>query len=151
MDLRYDLLLHGVQLIGAARDGELAGLTVHRACQLAEDLVLVGLGDQSHTRRLVEASGAFGVSVLDVDQISLAWRFGNFTSAELNKWEGLDWLTLETGAPIFRGGLLGLDCRVEETVYVGSARTRLFIGRIVAATVFRHDKEPLPFFQDDYL
>ena len=55
MELRHDMLAHGVNIVCAAHDGHRGGLAVAWATQVSVDHVLICVGAQSATRELILA------------------------------------------------------------------------------------------------
>jgi len=148
MEHTHDMLTHGVNIVTAAHDGKRAGLAVAWATQVGTDHVLVCIGKQSHTRELILASRAFGLSVLAADQLDVSKRFGLQSSRKVDKFEGLGTHTLETGSPLLDDCALALDCRVAAVHEHGTAR--LIVGEIVAAERIRESCEPLLYRESDY-
>lgn len=148
MKLRHDMLTHGVNVVTAAHEGKRAGLAIAWATQISKDRVLIAVGEQSATRPLILASGAFGLCVLAKDQLALAQLFGRRTSADTDKFRGLVVHTAETGSPLLDDCIWVLDCRVEAVHDAGYEK--LIVGRIVAATQPRPDAEGLTYREEDY-
>ena len=100
MELRHDMLAHGVNVVCAQHEGKLGGLAVAWATQVAQDRVLICVGKQSATRELILASKAFGLSVLARDQIQVARAFGTRSSREVDKFKDASYHTAATGSPL---------------------------------------------------
>ena len=65
------------------------------------------------------------------------------------RFEGAEWTTLETGAPVLAGALAAFDCRVVDTKDFGSHT--LFFGEVVGmASSERTDGAPLVYFNRGY-
>jgi flavin reductase (DIM6/NTAB) family NADH-FMN oxidoreductase RutF len=148
MQLTHDMLTHGVNIVCAEHDGQRGGLAVAWATQIATDRVLICVGQQSATRELILASEAFGLSVLGANQVEVARAFGRRSSRNVDKFEGLDYHTSETGSPLLDDCAIALDCRVETVFERGSQR--LIVGRVVAAERRREACEPLIYREADY-
>ena len=148
MRLRHDMLTHGVNIVCAEHKGKRGGLAVAWATQTGTERLLICVGSQSATRDLILSSGAFGLSVLARDQVETGRLFGQHSSRDVDKFEGLPWHTAETGSPLLDDCLLALDCRVEEVHNRGSAK--LIVGRIVAAERRREGGDPLVYREEDY-
>ena len=148
MNLRHDMLNHGVNVVTAEHEGKRGGLAVAWATQVATERVLICVGAQSATRELILASNAFAVNVLRRDQLDLARRFGGRHSNEVDKFEGLHIHVAETGAPLLDDCAVSLDCEVQD-VY-GEGPEKLIIGRVVAAEFHGTDYEPLIYRESDY-
>jgi flavin reductase (DIM6/NTAB) family NADH-FMN oxidoreductase RutF len=148
MELRYDMLNHGVNVVAAEHEGRRGGLAVAWATQTATDHVLVCIGQQSATRELILESGAFGLSVLAREQIEVARLFGTKSSRDVDKFAALACHTGRTGSPLLDDCALTLDCEVERVFDLDGQK--LIIGRVLAAEQFRDDYEPLIYRQEDY-
>ncbi len=148
MDLRHDMLTHGVYIVCAQHGERRAGLAVAWATQLATDRLAICVGSQSATRALILDAQAFGFSALGADQVDIARRFGRQSSRTVDKLAGLGWHTAVTGSPLLDDCLLALDCRVEAVHDVGASK--LIVGRIVAAERRREQGAPLIYREEDY-
>lgn len=148
MKLRHDIIASGVNVVTAAHDGKRAGLAVAWATQVATDHVLVCVGPQSSTRRLILDSGAFGLSGLATGQLDVARLFGMESSGTVDKFEIVPTHTLETGSPLLDECVFALDCRVVETFDFGDEK--LIIGRVARAEEVRSEWLPLIYREEDY-
>jgi 3-hydroxy-9,10-secoandrosta-1,3,5(10)-triene-9,17-dione monooxygenase reductase component len=142
------MLTHGVNVVCAQHDGEIGGLAVAWATQVGTDRLLICVGQQSATRRLILASQAFGLSVLARDQLDIARLFGRTSSRHVNKFERIAYHTAQTGAPLLDDCAIALDCRVEVVHDLGTQK--LIIGRVVSAERVREAYEPLTYREEDY-
>jgi flavin reductase (DIM6/NTAB) family NADH-FMN oxidoreductase RutF len=148
VELRHDMLTHGVYIVCAQHQGKLAGLAVAWAAQVARDRILICVGKQSATRQSILASGAFGLSALTREQVEVARLFGRTSSRRVDKFEGLGYHTLETGSPLLDDCAATFDCRVD-AVHDDDSR-KLIIGQIVAHEQFKRRYEPLIYHEEDY-
>jgi flavin reductase (DIM6/NTAB) family NADH-FMN oxidoreductase RutF len=154
MELRHDMLTHGVNVVCAHHEGRSGGLAVAWATQVAKNLILICVGAQSATRELILDSGAFGLSVLTANQLEIARHFGTQSSRTVDKLEGVWYHTAETGSPLLDDCAATFDCRVH-TIHDLDADARhptdkLIIGKIVAAEQIVGDYEPLIYRETDY-
>jgi flavin reductase (DIM6/NTAB) family NADH-FMN oxidoreductase RutF len=148
MDLRHDMLTHGVHVVCAQHQGKRGGLAVAWATQVGSNAILICVGQQSATRELILASSSFGLSVLARDQLDLARRFGSGSSRRVDKFEGLACHTAQTGSPLLDDCALAFDCEVREVFELGTQR--LIVGHIVSAECLRDQYEPLIYKEEDY-
>ncbi|MEA4910439.1 MAG: flavin reductase family protein [Chloroflexi bacterium] len=139
----------GVSVVTSAMDGQRHGMTVNSftSISLEPPIVAVTLGHPTRTYRLVHESGVFGVTILSAAQRELSDRFAGRGVNEEDRFEGLDTVTLATGAPFLAGGLAFVDCRVVYN-YAMPAST-LFIGQVVA-TRSEPSVEPLIYLNRSY-
>ncbi|MBN1640287.1 MAG: flavin reductase [Anaerolineae bacterium] len=148
MQLRHDMLTHGVYVVCAAHEGVRGGLAVAWGTQVGTDRMLICVGAQSATRPLILDAGAFGLSVLRADQLEVARAFGRRSGKTVDKLAGVAYHTAETGAPLLDDCALAFDCRVVAVHDLG--RQKLIVGQIVAAERFADDYQPLVYREDDY-
>jgi flavin reductase (DIM6/NTAB) family NADH-FMN oxidoreductase RutF len=140
----------GVTVVTSRAGEEIHGMTVNAflSVSLAPPTVLVSLSKGARTERLVREGRVFAVNILGADQSPLSDRFaGRHKDKEGNRFDGFEWSPEATGAPIFKGVLAWLDCKLV-TAFDGGDHT-LFLGEAVAA---RSDDQasPLLFFQSRY-
>lgn len=148
MELRHDMLAHGVNVVCAQHDGKRGGLAVAWGTQLGTDRVLICVGSQSATRELILSSGAFGLSILRDDQRDVARAFGTRSSRDVDKLSEVAHHTAQTGSPLLDDCAIALDCSVDAVHESGHAK--LIIGRIVVAERRSEQYEPLIYRQEDY-
>jgi len=148
MRLRHDMLTHGVYVVAAQHEGKIGGLAVAWATQVGTNRLLICVGQQSATRELVLASGAFGLSVLTREQLDIARRFGRGSSRKANKFEGIRYHTADTGSPLLDECAATFDCRVSAVYDHGTQK--LIVGEIVAAERLKEEYEPLIYHQEEY-
>jgi flavin reductase (DIM6/NTAB) family NADH-FMN oxidoreductase RutF len=122
-----------VWIVTAAHDGERAGLvaTFVAPSSIVPEMprVIAGIAKTHATWKLIDASGAFAVHLVDESQSELVWRFGLQSSRDVDKFAGLDVDIATTGSPIVRSASAWLDCRVETRMDIGD-RT-VFLGEVV--------------------
>ena len=148
MELRHDMLTHGVYVVSAQHQGALGGLAVAWATQVGSNAILICVGQQSATRELILASKAFGLSVLARDQVDVGRRFGSGSSRRVNKFEGIAYHAGKTGSPLLDDCAMTFDCEVRQVYDLGTQK--LIVGHILSAERFRDEYEPLIYRQEDY-
>jgi len=67
MDLRHDMLTHGVNVVTSAHEGRRGGFACAWATQMGTKRVVICAGEQSTTREMILSSGSFGLNVLADD------------------------------------------------------------------------------------
>jgi len=85
----------------------------------------------------------FGVNVLSEWQEQLSVRFSGL---EDGRFDGVDWYADKTGAPLLRGALAVLECRVTKTVEAGDHA--ILIGEVIRAE--SQTGRPLIYFDRGY-
>lgn len=114
---------------GEARCG-LAATSVVSLC-VEPPTLIVCVARGSSTLPTMRAAQAFGVNLLAASQRDIAERFaGRDGRRGAARFEGADWTTLATGAPILVGALAAFDCTLEEAIERHSHA--ILIGRVRA-------------------
>jgi len=123
----------GVTIVTASYDGNQHGMTVSSftSISLEPALVTISLHATSRTSELINKSNAFGLTILSAEQTQLSELFAGRTNENENRLAGVETETLMTGAPLIKGGLAWLDCRVVHSYAAGM--NTLFVAEVVAA------------------
>jgi flavin reductase (DIM6/NTAB) family NADH-FMN oxidoreductase RutF len=139
----------GVAIVTSIHEHVRHGMTVSSftSLSLTPPQVLIALSHEARTRPLITESGIFGVSILASDQSEISDRFAGRIPDNLDRFEGLETFSLETGAPFLRGGLACFDCRVVNTL--DSGEHTIFIAEVLAAQTFSN-QNPLIYFDRQY-
>jgi flavin reductase (DIM6/NTAB) family NADH-FMN oxidoreductase RutF len=98
--------------IGPERGGLTATWILPASIDRQRPMLLVGLGPNHYTTRLIERSGAFGAHLLRADQSDLAWTFSENSGRDRDKLAGLPLDAVATGSPILKECHAWFDCRV---------------------------------------
>ncbi|MGC8855887.1 MAG: flavin reductase family protein [Anaerolineae bacterium] len=140
----------GVAIVTAAHGNERHGMTINSFTSVALEppLISVSLQTTTRTHRLVSLAGAFGVTILSAEQKELSERFAGRVAAEENRLAGLETETLVTGAPVLKGGLASLDCRIVQTIQAGT--NTLFLAEVMAVHSENSDHQPLVYYNRGY-
>ena len=139
----------GVTLV-TARDGRGAhGMTVSSftSVSLEPPRILISLERTARTHGIIEAGGAFGVSILEESQSDLAERFAGRIGDGEDRFAGVEYDLTPTGVPIPRQSLAYFECRVVEAF--PAATHTLFVGDVLSGRQMRQ-AQPLVYFQRDY-
>jgi flavin reductase (DIM6/NTAB) family NADH-FMN oxidoreductase RutF len=138
----------GVTIVTARAGDRVHGMTVSAfsAVSLDPPLVLVCAEQSSNTLPLIEAGRVFAVNVLARDQEALSNRFASKRD-EWRRFEGVEYDAGATGAPLLRGAVANIDCRVVSSHTHGDHI--VFIGEVEDVRV-RSDAEPLLYFSGGY-
>ncbi|MGY8638676.1 flavin reductase family protein [Bradyrhizobium sp. 14AA] len=112
-------LTGGVSVITAGRGRDITGMTVTSVTSLSVDppTLLVSINRDASSFPLIRRYGAFGVNILNADQLDVAERFagkGGLKGAD--RFAGAQWVTSVSGVPLLVGALSAVDCEVEEIV-----------------------------------
>ena len=135
-------MIHGIQVIGAARDGVARCYTSHWVMQVSfeEPIVLASVSPKHDTYPLLVASGRFSVSMLAADQVAEGQyfsypgrRFHLMANEFVEDWDGL---------PIVPNAIAHLRCEVEQRLTVLGDH-ELFLARVTATKEGRLKDPPL--------
>lgn len=120
-----------VVAVGAAAEGRKNAMTAAWVTQVSfsPSLLAVSVAPERYTHSLIEAAGAFSVSVLREDQEDVAKDLGSRSGARGDKLKGYKIGTRKTGAPILEEAGAYYDCRVVAKHKVGDHT--LFVGEVV--------------------
>ena len=120
----------GVAIVTSTFDGLSHGMTVNSLASVSLDppIVTDSLANQSRTWNLVNSSQVFAVTLLDAAQQPLADKFAGKIPEGSDRFEGLETLTLVTGAPLLKGGRAYLDCVVIHTFPLNNST--IFVGEV---------------------
>ena len=136
------LFTYGLYAVTAKHGEEASGMTANWLIQTSFDPPLITLAAEvdSHTRQLIEASGAFAVNVYESGQRELAGGLGRTFAKHPDKLAGLTWKPGPvTGSPLLADALAWVECRVQSTHPSGDHQ--LFVAEVVEAG---HNREGLP-------
>ncbi len=138
----------GVSIVTACSGDAIHGMTVSafNAVSLDPPLVLVCAEKTTNTLPLIAAGGVFAVNVLAADQQALSNKFAS-KEDEWARFDGLDWIRAETGAPILSGTLAAIDCRVVGALDAGDHV--IYLGEVVWSRVDAQ-REPLLYVSGGY-
>jgi flavin reductase (DIM6/NTAB) family NADH-FMN oxidoreductase RutF len=137
----------GVTIVTARTGDRVHGMTVSAFTEVSLDppLVLVCADRKSNTLPVIEAAGVFAVNVLARDQQALSKRFAS-KEDEWRRFDGLETDVGATGAPLLRGVVANLDCRVIAAHPHGDHV--VYVGRVEEVRSF--DREPLLYYRGTY-
>lgn len=135
----------GVTVVTAAHDGELAGLTANAfsSVSLQPPMVLVCVGRDSQSERIIRAAGLFAVHILAADQEEVAERFAR--SSGTAKFGLSDWSPGPSGTPLMDRYLSRLLCRLSATHEGGDHL--IFVGEVESLGIRPDLTVPLTYFQ----
>lgn len=137
----------GVAIVTARAGDRVHGMTVSafNAVSLDPPLVLVCAEQSSNTLPLIREGGIFAVNVLARDQEVLSSKFASKRD-EWRRFEGVEYDAGATGAPLLRGAVANIDCRVVGAHEHGDHV--VFIGEVQEVRV--RNVEPLLYLSGGY-
>ncbi len=130
----------GVTVMTAGGDGPRCGVTASsfNTVSLDPPLILWSLGLKAPSLTTFREAGHFAVNVLAAGQKDIALQFARPAA---DKFAGVDTFTGVTGAPLIRGALAHIECRIWSR-YPGGDH-EIMLGEVV--TLRRGDGAPLVF------
>ncbi len=140
----------GVAIVTGHHQGQVHGMTANsfNSIALTPPTVLVALNQHTRTQHLVKEGGAFAVTILDTTQVALAKRFAGQIETEQARFEGVETFSMVTGAPLIKGGLAFLDCKVVNSFDVGG--TTVFLGEVLDFKKDADGRDPLLYFNRNW-
>lgn len=122
----------GVAIVTSVDNMEKHGMTVNSFISISIEppMICVTLANDTRTKKMVEKSHVFGVTILSDLQEEIANRFSGRIPDIENRFQELGFFTMESGVPFLVDGLGFLDCVVKYT-YVMKNST-LFIGEVIS-------------------
>lgn len=139
-----------VAVIACGSAGARAGLTATAVASLSDrpPMLLVCVNQAAGAHDMIVKAGAFSVNLLSSLQQGVAEKFAGRSGIKgEDRFAGLKWGTLATGAPILDDALASLDCELAEQ-HTFTTHS-IFIGK-VAGGRFNGEAEPLLYFRGDY-
>ena len=140
----------GVTVVTTRSGQEVHGLTCNAFCSVSLNpcTVMVSVAKDARSWPLIDRSRLFAVNILSEDQTMISDRFaGRHRDKDDDRFEGIEWTTAATGAPILAGTQGYLDCRVAQA-YDGGTHT-LFLGEVVGLNL-DDSRPPLVFYGSRY-
>jgi len=126
-------LAGGVSLVTTGRGADRNGLTATSVTSLSMQpaSLLVCINRDCSVLPVLRDHGAFGVNLLGAAHRELADRFaGRHGLRGAERYAGVDWIELVTGAPLLADALAAIDCTVDSVIDWHSHA--LVIGRVAA-------------------
>lgn len=124
----------GVAIVTAVHEGQRYGMTVNSFTSVALEppLISVTLKQLTHTHELIEKSGEFAMTILSANQGDLSDRFAGKIPDVIDRFEGVPTESLLIDAPLIKGGMAFLNCRLVNTITIGE--NTLFLAEVIAAS-----------------
>ncbi len=137
----------GVTIVTSRSGDDVHGMTVSdfSGASLSPPLAVVLCHRESITTGMIAEGKCFAVNILSASQQELSNRFAS-KKLEHVRFEGLDYETAETGAPLIRGAIANLDCSLHATHEAGDHL--IYVGLIEAVRF--HEGEPLLYWNASY-
>ncbi len=123
----------GVSVVTAGVGSERTGATVTSATALSVEppTMIVNINRTSSSYPVISRYGHFCVNILSVEQQHVAERFAGRDGLKgAERYQGANWTTLASGAPVLLDALAAIDCEVEEIIERHSHG--IIIGRVLS-------------------
>jgi ferric-chelate reductase [NAD(P)H] len=94
---------YGIYIVSSCYEGKANGQIANTVMQVCAEppRIAVAINKLNYTHEFIDKSGVYVVSVLDEDTpMQLIGKFGFRTGKDLDKFEGVETMTLDTGCPI---------------------------------------------------
>lgn len=107
--------VYGLVIVGSVSgEGEPNGMTANWITQVSFDprIVAVAIQSDAHTRRNIDETGVFSVSVLPVVPPELVLKFTRRSTSGEGRLEGEPASSFESGAPVLDAAVAWYECRV---------------------------------------
>lgn len=137
-------------VIATGRPGARTGLTATAFCSLSDSppTILICVNKNASAHPVIRDTHSFSVNVLRDDQKDLAACFSGQTGLKGEaRFEGGDWQTQETGAPVLGDALASLDCELLAEHDHGTHS--VFVG-LVKAVASDDESGPLIYFRGNF-
>jgi flavin reductase (DIM6/NTAB) family NADH-FMN oxidoreductase RutF len=144
------MLAGGVSVITVGTGEDRTGLTATSVTSLSASppRLMTCINKSASAWPILSEYRSFGINLLSAEQTDLANRFaGRGGEKGLQRYEGAEWYTAVSGAPLLVDALAAIDCKVEEVIERHSHA--IVIGRIEAVKVTQADI-PLIYWSGDY-
>lgn len=128
-------VINGIYVVSTRLGSRINAMTaawVSRA-SFSPPLLTVAVGKTRYTHNMIQGSGVFAVHALGRGHMGVAKRFGLKTGGKTDKFEGIEYSTKVTGAPILKDCIAWIDCRVVGACDAGDHT--LFIGEMLDGDV----------------
>jgi 3-hydroxy-9,10-secoandrosta-1,3,5(10)-triene-9,17-dione monooxygenase reductase component len=146
------LFCSGVTVVTSVSEGKPVGMTCQSfsSVSLEPQLVMFSPAKTSRAWPLIRRAGFFCVNILAADQSELSNAMA--TKGE-EKFDGVEWTTASTGAPVIDGVLGYIDCTVQQVVEAGDHY--IVVGQVKELAfgdrgTGPEKADPLLFFQGKY-
>lgn len=140
-------LTYGLYIVSSVADNKQNGYISNTVFQVTAEppRMAISCNKDNYTASLIQKSKQFSVSVLHQDvKPKIIGGFGYKSGAEIDKFDGIDYIQGNTGVPIVTEDTVAwFECNVEQEVDVGTHL--LFIGEIVNSELVDPEKTPLTY------
>jgi flavin reductase (DIM6/NTAB) family NADH-FMN oxidoreductase RutF/rubredoxin len=137
---------YGIYIVSSKNESKINGQIANTVFQITSDppTIAISINKLNLTHTYIQKSKVFAVTILEKDTpINFIGDFGFKSGRDINKFDGVNYKTENTGAPIvIDHGIAFLEAEVENSIDVGSHT--IFIGNVINSDVLS-DKEPMTY------
>jgi len=133
---------YGLYVVTSGKEGNCNGQIANAVFQVTAEpaTVAVSINKQNFTHKFIRKSGVFAVSILSKNTpLKFIGHFGFRSGRGIDKFEGINYKTGKTGAPIVLDNTVAyVETKVIEEVDAGTHT--IFIGEVVDAQIFTDEE-----------
>jgi len=97
---------------------------------------------------VVKAGGVLGINILNANQVVIAKHFAGQIRKDHPRFDGIETVSLVSGAPLIKHNLALLDCSVVKSIEIGE--TTIFFSEVLAAQTNGDIHEPLVYMNREW-
>lgn len=133
IDKVFSKFKSGVYVVTTVIDDVKYGWTVSWCSKISfqPPLVMISIGKNRKDHEKFKEAEVFAVNVLGDNHIEIGRHFGMTSGENINNFDGINCIELETGSPILKDSVGSLDCKIVKTIDAGDHV--IFIGEVLDA------------------
>lgn len=137
---------YGLFVVGSLDGNKINAQICNTAFQItsAPMRVVIGVNKNNLTNQYIKKSGFFTVCVLGQEHGDMVRHFGFRSGRDVDKFEGINYTTGVTGAPIIEKCVSYMECRVDPLLTLEVGTHTMFVGEVVEGGV-KSDAEPMTY------
>jgi len=139
-------LTYGLYIVSSCYEGKANGQIANTVFQVSASppKIAVAINKENYTHEFIEKSGILAVSMLDMDTpMKLIGRFGFRTGRDLDKFEGVETMTGNSGCPCVTEHAVSIfEAKVFDSVDVGTHT--VYVADVTSGKVLT-DTEPMTY------
>ena len=128
------LFSYGLYAVTAKHDADVSIMTANwlTQCSFEPPLVVLAVEHDSHSRQVIESSGAFAINLYTSRQRDLAGNLGRTFDKHPEKIDQTTWMPGPlTGSPLLEKALAWVECKIASSLPAGDHI--LFVAEVVEA------------------
>jgi flavin reductase (DIM6/NTAB) family NADH-FMN oxidoreductase RutF len=141
--MKNNLFNYSVNVAGLIKNKRRYGMAIAWCTQVDYDKVLLCFGEQSATGKVIEKGDLLGLSGLSVGQKEIADHFGNSSSADGDKFEGVSHTAHSNQALLIDGAYCQMVIEVLEVLHLSQIEDTNVVYGHVKEAFFDENKEKM--------